>query len=238
MGRLAIASFLLCLALATGARANCYVLQNNTDQEQKWGFSYDTEVGPGQIRTLTLAPHGRYPSEGQWCWDRVPWKASVRVDPGYYSRSWSGAFVMGDGEGVSSSGVYTLEPPADVPPSRSSSPKAAAKADKTKTDKAEKADKTGTAASIGAAPSISCVDEICDVLFQTGRVAYTDTNQQAVNGVATIVGFKGPGSISCMPRLKQPGELCVVVDSTGQTWKGPMRPGAGAWTPWTTPPQE
>jgi ribonuclease BN (tRNA processing enzyme) len=127
MGRL-LASFFLCLVMATAARANCYVLQNNTDQPQKWAFSYDTDVGPGQLRALTMAPHDRYPSEGQWCWNGVPWKATVRVAAGSYRRSWSGAFVMGDGNGVSPSGTYTLEPVADAPPARASGPRAAAPA--------------------------------------------------------------------------------------------------------------
>ena len=79
-----LASLFLCLAFATAARANCYVLQNNTDQPQKWAFSYDTDVGPGQLRALTMAPRGHYPAEGQWCWNGVPWRArgrsnSVRV---------------------------------------------------------------------------------------------------------------------------------------------------------------
>lgn len=236
MGRL-IASFFLCLAFATAARANCYVLQNNTDQEQKWAFSYDTEIGPGQLRSLTMAPHDHYPSEGQWCWDRVPWKATVRVESGSYRRSWSGAFTMGDGNSVSPSGVYALEPVADAPPPSPSPSKRKASAARpapspSPSPKAEKA------ASTGAAPSISCVEGICGVLFQNGRVAYTDTDQPSAKPVAAIVGFNGPGSISCTAQSKPSGALCVVIDSTGQTWKGPLRSGAGAWGPWTRPPQD
>jgi hypothetical protein len=247
MRRLLVASLFVCLAVATGAKANCYVLQNNTDEEQKLAFSYDTSIGPGTLRNVTIAPHDHYPSQGQWCWDRVPWKAVVRVDPGYYRRSWSGAFTMGDGDGVSPSGVYSLEPVDEAaPPSQKKAAKAqkaakAAKAQKVQgapaAQAAQGAQEAQEAEAIGTAPSISCVNDICDVLFQNGRVAYTDTNQQTAKGVAAIVGFKGPGSISCMSLTKQSGELCVVVDSTGQTWKGPMRPGAGAWTPWTKPPQ-
>jgi hypothetical protein len=242
MGRL-LASFLLCLAFATGARANCYVLQNNTDEEQKWAFSYDTSVGPRQLRALKMAPHDHYPSQGQWCWDRVPWKAVVRVDPGSYRRSWSGALTMGDGDGVSASGIYALEPVAEAPPSARSSQGAIKVPKAQKTKKAQAAPEAKEAQQVqepepnGSAPSISCVNDICGVLFENGRVAYTETNRQTVGGVAAIVGFKGPGSISCMVQQKQAGELCVVVDSTGQTWKGPLRPGAGAWTPWTKPPQ-
>lgn len=225
MGRL-LASFFLCLVLATGAKANCYVLQNNTDHEQKWGFSYNTSVGPGQLTALKMAPHDHYPSDGKWCWDNTPWKAAVRVVSGSYRRSWSGAFTMGDGSDVSPSGTYTLEPIADAPSSTPSSPQATAVSARTQ-----------KAAFTGSTPSISCVNEICDVLFQDGHVAYTDTGQPTVDKVVTIAGFKGPGSISCTPRLKSPGELCVVIDSTGQTWKGSMRPGEGAWTQWTKPPQ-
>lgn len=247
MGRL-LASFLLCLVLATGAKANCYVLQNNTDYEQKWAFSYNTPVGPGQLKTLTLAPHDHYPSQGQWCWNDVPWKVAVRVVPGAYRRSWSGALTMGDGDEVSPSGTYALEPPADVPPPppKAQAP-ASAKAQKRKSTAFVSTGGASTAsasagaaaarpAATGSAPAISCVNGACGVLFQNGHVAYTDANQPTAAAVAAIAGFQGPGSISC---TAQPaGELCVVIDSTGQTWKGPMRPGAGAWTSWTKPPRD
>lgn len=231
-----LGSLFLCLVLATGAKANCYVLQNNTDHEQKWSFSYNTSIGPGQLTALTMAPHDHYPRDGQWCWnDTGPWQAVVRVARGSYRPSWSGVFTMGAGGDASPSGVYALEPVAEVEPSAPSRPQASA---------APAAPATAMApamamapVSAGFAPSIACVDEICDVLFQDGHVAYTDTNRPTVNSVAALVGFHGPGAISCTARLKQPDELCVVIDGTGQTWKGPMRPGAGAWTLWTKPPR-
>jgi hypothetical protein len=224
-----LASLFLCLAFATAARANCYVLQNNTDQEQKWAFSYDTDVGPRQLRSLTMAPHDRYPAEGQWCWNGVPWKATVRVASGSYRRSWSGAFTMGDGEAVSPSGTYALEPVAEAPPARARRARPAA-ADPASPIHSPPLSAAPAAAPSVSTPSIACVDDRCAMLFQDGRVAYVESRQPSINGAVAIAGFKGPGSISCLSVQTPPGETCVVTDSAGQTWKGPLRPGAGPWT--------
>jgi hypothetical protein len=103
---------LLVLALTSTASANCYVLQNNTNYTQTWRFSYNTPITTGQVTMVQTLPHAHYPPNGSWCWNNTGGsRATVLVDPGVYKPSWSGPFIMGDGNGVSASGTYSLNPP-------------------------------------------------------------------------------------------------------------------------------
>ena len=93
------------------AHANCYVFVNNTNATITWHFDYNTPVGPGNVVSIQMIPHGRYPVQGQWCWNNTGgFHATVRLDNGQYKTSWNGALIMGDHAGVSPSGTYSLEP--------------------------------------------------------------------------------------------------------------------------------
>ncbi len=99
------------LLLPAKARANCYVLVNNTNATITWRFRYNSAIGAGNPISIQMIPHGRYPAQGQWCWNNTgPFQATVLPDNGNYKVSWNGTFVMGDGSGVSPSGTYSLEP--------------------------------------------------------------------------------------------------------------------------------
>jgi hypothetical protein len=101
---------LLAAALPHVAYANCYVLQNNTDSPQIWHFQYSKSL-PGAKTQLRLAAHAQFPANRAWCWDTPSeYYATASIDPGAYTPSWQGTFVLGNGGNASPSGTYSLSP--------------------------------------------------------------------------------------------------------------------------------
>jgi hypothetical protein len=104
---------LLTCAAAT-AYGNCYVLENRTSTPVKLQFNYNGPVGTGTVKAVELAPNGRYPSRGEWCWDTPAdrW-ASVDVSSSAeFKTSWNGRLVLGNGGPAYASGRYTVQPPS------------------------------------------------------------------------------------------------------------------------------
>jgi hypothetical protein len=110
----ALVAVFLCGAKPNLARANCYVLENNTNATQIWNLLYNSPIGEGLPVRIVMIPHGRYPASGQWCWPNTGnFQATVTLGFGAYRVSWPGSFIMGDGPRVSPSGTYALNPPIE-----------------------------------------------------------------------------------------------------------------------------
>lgn len=87
---------------AATAQQNCYVLQNESSTTISLAFKYNLPSAPGSntIVKLDLQPKGRYPVQGDWCFNPGLIATVTYVLPNNVEQSWSGPLTIGNGVGV------------------------------------------------------------------------------------------------------------------------------------------
>lgn len=70
---------------------------------------------------------------------------------------------------------------------------------------------------------VGCYNRICVGIDADGKAYHFDLNDNQVKGTSEISGAKGPIAVAC-----DNTEYCAAIDSSGQVWKGGLRP-PGRW---------